>query len=517
MLQEILSHLSALNIFLFTVLAYAVHYVAWTINDERKIRALGSRAAIRKTYLPFGADMIYESVKAARRHESLQMLQKGMARWGNPNNPNTFEGWAGGERLVITIDPENIKALLATQFHDYGKGEMFNREWHDFLGDSIFTTDGEKWHDSRQLIRPQFIKDRLSDLDTFERHVQVLLPAISGEKEVDLLDLFFRYTLDAATDFLLGQSVESLLNPKSNFADAFGRAQHTQSIIAKTGRLNRFVPRRKFFEDIATINAFMEPYIERTLGLPPDEIEKKSKSEEGYTFLHALAAYTRDRQMLRDQIIAILLAGRDTTACTLSWCFYELSLQPKIVAKLRQEIKNVVGLTRAPTYEDLKNMKYLSWTINETLRLYPVVPFNVRPALKDTTLPHGGGPDGNQPVGIPKGTQVAYSTLGMQRRADLYPPESSGFPPVNDFVPERWDGWTPKTWTYIPFNGGPRICVGQQFALTEMAYTIVRILQKFDAVESRMNGVHPGMRTDIVLQPANGVKVVLREARDEKV
>ena len=85
--------------------------------------------------------------------------------------------------------------------------------------------------------------------------------------------------------------------------------------------------------------------------------------------------------------------------------------------------------------------------INETLRLYPVVPFNVRLALKDTTLPTGGGKDGMQPIGILKGTPIAYSALGMQRRADLYPPPSSGFPPVSEFVPERWDKWTPKSWT----------------------------------------------------------------------
>lgn len=93
--------------------------------------------------------------------------------------------------------------------------------------------------------------------------------------------------------------------------------------------------------------------------LSQDEIEKITKSEKGYTFLHALAGYTRDRTVLRDQIIAVLLAGRDTTACTLSWLFFELSNAPQCVAKLRTEIKDVVGLHRAPTYEDLKNMKYL--------------------------------------------------------------------------------------------------------------------------------------------------------------
>lgn len=100
-------------------------------------------------------------------------------------------------------------------------------EWKEFLGDSIFTTDGQQWHDSRMLIRPQFIRDRVSDLHCFESHIQTLFKAmanggvLSGEDQVvdmnavngkvmDMSDLFFRYTLDVATDFLLGKDVKSL-------------------------------------------------------------------------------------------------------------------------------------------------------------------------------------------------------------------------------------------------------------------------------------------------------------------
>ena len=89
-----------------------------------------------------------------------------------------------------------MKAILATQFGDYGKGKDFNKEWHAFLGDSIFSTDGRLWHDSRQLIRPQFAKDRVSDLKCFERHVEVLLGLIGREgKTVDIVDLFYRYVV----------------------------------------------------------------------------------------------------------------------------------------------------------------------------------------------------------------------------------------------------------------------------------------------------------------------------------
>lgn len=123
--------------------------------------------------------------------------------------------------------------------------------------------------------------------------------------------------------------------------------------------MNRFVPRKTFRQGIKVINEFVTPYIDHALSLSPQELETKTKTEEGYTFLHALAGFTRDRTILRDQLVAVLLAGRDTTASTLSWTFYELARNPEIVKKLREEIIEHVGLDRPPTYADLKGMKYL--------------------------------------------------------------------------------------------------------------------------------------------------------------
>jgi cytochrome P450 len=379
--------------------------------EEIKLaRMPGARAPKTRTWAPFGKlvivwyvhtgsnsssffpgiDFIVGSVRSGLQFQQLPFWRKTFARSGASHY--TAETRVLGRRLVFTADPENIKAILATQFGDFGKGKPFHDDWKEFLGDSIFATDGNLWHNSRQLIRPQFIKDRVSDLHVFESHMETLFRAIAnggaleGEnqpvdieagngKPVDISDLFFRYTLDCATDFLLGYDVKSLTTPRQEFAEAFAEVQRVQSIIARAGPAQAFVPRASFRRALKVLNTFVNQYIERTLRLSPEELESKTKSDKGYTFLHALAGYTRDRQVLRDQLVAVLLAGRDTTACTLSWTIYELARHPECVEKLRAEILSVVGPTRCPTYDDLKSMKYLQNVMNETLRLYPVVPF----------------------------------------------------------------------------------------------------------------------------------------------
>jgi len=106
---------------------------------------------------------------------------------------------------------------------------------------------------------------------------------------------------------------------------------------------------------------------------------------------------------------------------------------------------------------------------------------------------------------------VGYSTFAMQRREDLFGPT------VNDFNPSRWSAWTPLPWTYVPFNGGPRICLGQNFAMMEMAYATARMCQKFERIEERSGEKrgNVGYRTNIVLSPVKGVKVGLKPAESK--
>lgn len=355
--------------------------------ENRAITTLGSFAPRVRSYLPFGIDIVYRSFHHSRNDTDIDFWQWLFA-WSPNDHSKTIEIGLARQRWIFTADPENIKAILATQFQDFGKGKQFHDDWKPFLGDSIFTTDGQQWHNSRQLIRPQFLKNRVTDLEIFEKHVERLMTKIAGHgEEIDIAALFYRFTLDSATDYLLTKSVGSLDNPQAEFASAFAEVQRVQNLITRSGKFNALIPKGTYWAGLKVINAFVEPFIEQVLRLNVSDLKEKTNQ----SFLDALAATgTRDRNAIRDQVIAVLLAGRDTTAGALSFTFKELSAQPEIVRKLRREILEKVGSRRPPTYEDLKGMSYLQHVMNETLRLYPSVPFNVGRLLDGTSTLHRG-------------------------------------------------------------------------------------------------------------------------------
>ena len=182
---------------------------------------------------------MYKGVSAAIEHRGLQFWTWIFESAGGAAHGNyTAEANIAGQfRTIFTADPENVKALLTVQFADFGKGEHFHEEWKDFLGDSIFNTDHEKWSASRQLLRPMFARERVGDLEVFEKHLRKML-AMCGPgdgRAIDISALLFRYTLDSATDFILGKSMGSLDEEDNEFAAVFGEVQRVQSLITRAG------------------------------------------------------------------------------------------------------------------------------------------------------------------------------------------------------------------------------------------------------------------------------------------
>ena len=142
---------------------------------------------------------------------------------------------------------------------------------------------------------------------------------------------------------------------------------------------------KEFRDSIEVLNKFIEPFVERAIRRNQADIEAKEDAGRKVNFTDSLSQFTNDRTVLRDQLVSTLLAGRDTTACTLSWLFYELAYHPEVYAKLRDEVLRTLGPDGKPTYEDLKGMKYLQYCLHEG-NIQPTVPDNSPPTLPNRPL-----------------------------------------------------------------------------------------------------------------------------------
>ncbi|RDL35873.1 putative cytochrome P450 alkane hydroxylase [Venustampulla echinocandica] len=435
-------------------LSFGFRNISLLLSKRRASKKYGCKPAFQvpqsETIIGYG--LLKEQLKAMDDKNVLGYMANRFRKYGN-----TFAAEMMGESFIGTIEPENIQAILVTKFDDFGiQGRK--HAFGPLLGNGIFTSDGAQWRHSRALIRPSFVKSQISDLDIFETHIQTLISLIPHNSDtVDLQPLFFRLTLDSATEYLFGKSVASLHNvdgPERDFATSIDYALSEIPRRYRFGRFNCFRRNKKFIEACKTVHDYVDPFVHAALqGQPKDDKEKGR-----YTLLYELAKATQDPIQLRHELLNILVAGRDTTASLLSSVIFILARRPDVWAKLNAEVQRLGG--KRPDYETLRQMKYLKYIVNEALRLYPVVPANSRYAVRNTTIPTGGGVNGKSPIFVIKGQIVMYSVMHLHRRKDIYGPDA------DEFKPDRWETLR-AGWAYLPFNGGPRICIGQQFALTE--------------------------------------------------
>jgi cytochrome P450 len=391
----------------------------------------------------------------------------------------TYRSRLGSHSSVSTSDPENLQAILATRINDYSLGEIRSGNMFELLGHGIFTSDGEAWARYRQQLKPQFSRDQVSDLEAAERHLQILYRALpqNTSETIDIVPLLFRFTMDVSTEFLFGQSVNSQttavhsedsgnksdLQEEEKFVEAMTYSQEYIIWRLRLSKLWWLARSKKFRDACQTCKDFTSRFVQSALDTkrsspPPDEHGK-----EKFVLLNALTNETRNPIELRDQMLHVLLAGRDTTAALLAWTIALLSRDPEVYARYRSVVLSHFGTATAPTepmtFSSLKACKELTHLLYETIRVYPVNPINSRTAIRDTILPVGGGADGRSPVAVRKGEVVTYSSYILHRRKDLWGEDAE------EWRPERWVG-RKLGWEFLGFNGGPRVCIGRMFKVS---------------------------------------------------
>lgn len=381
------------------------------------------------------------------------------------------------------------------------------------------------------LKQPNFVHHQVGDLDALEVHMQNMLTVIgsAGENgwtsEIDIQLLLFRLTMDSATEFLLGESVDTQLEDldaydftsrqqkavdKAAFSRAWANASFHMMQRVQLGSFYWLHNPKEYNEDNKVLHEYVMRYIDDALERQSKEMKSDEASKDKYVFLEALAQETSDRDVLLAVTLNILLAGRETTAMLVSWMLHELLHHPDVEQKLRSVVLDSFGTFNDPRNLDfgsLKGCQYLQWVLHETLRFRTITPTTNRLATRDTSLPMGGGPDGTTPIYVTKGTSIYIDIHVMHRRKDIWGEDAL------EWKPERWEG-RKSGWEFLPFSGGPRVCLGQQFALIEASYILIRLLQKYDELEGCKDYMSAEVRHKIGFtnQPAPSVRLRMHEA-----
>ncbi|KAF6743003.1 cytochrome P450 monooxygenase pc-1 [Ephemerocybe angulata] len=422
---------------------------------------------------------------------------------------STFNLRLGFEDVVTTIDPEYLKRILSTEVEKFEKGEDFRHAMESVLGSGIFNSDGAMWKFHRSLARPFFARDRVTDLERFDKHIQKGVQIMKARMEtgyaIDFQDLMQRVTLDTSSEFFFGTCINSLEmsldnlplpynhprhedsvqefsnHPENAFSEALLKAQF---IASQRDRVGWIWPLLEIFGDrtkkhMQVVNAFLIPVIKAAIAKNVDTIEQdetkevNEEFERDGTFLDDLSRQTSDFTILKDQASNALVAARDTIASSATFLFCMLSQHPEVMARLRAEILNKVGPSRIPTYEDVKDMKYLRAVINETLRVLPPV-HCANGAFWPSAKPN------EKPLYIPPGSHILYSVLMMHTHEEYWGPDAAQFDP-DRFLDERKKYLSANPFIFLPFNAGPRICLGQQLAYNQLSIIVIRFLQAFSS------------------------------------
>ncbi|KAI3898692.1 hypothetical protein MKW98_000805 [Papaver atlanticum] len=414
-------------------------------------------------------------------------------------------------------DPANVEHVLKTNFNNYPKGEVYHSYMEVLLGDGIFNSDGDMWRKQRKTSSFEFASKNLRDFSTivFREYAMklssILCQASVGNKEIDMQELLMRMTLDSICKVGFGVEIGTLAPelPDNHFARAFDTANIivTLRFIDPLWRIKRFLKvgsEALLDQSIKVINDFTYSMIHKRKA----EIQEAKTSNKNGRIKHDILSRfvelseNPDNNLtdksLRDVVLNFVIAGRDTTATTLSWFVYMMIVNPHVADKLYHYLKDfeedqakeekvslvpcdpedptsfaerLAQFASLLTYDSLSKLSYLHAAITETLRLYPAVPQDPKGIAKDDVLPDG--------TKLRAGGMVTYVPYSMGRMVYNWGSDAASFNPDRWFNQEGlFQNASPFKFT--AFQAGPRICLGKDSAYLQMKMTLAILCRFFN-------------------------------------
>jgi cytochrome P450 len=397
----------------------------------------------------------------------------------------------GGWPALLLNDPDDIESVLVKQHRSFVRNSFFWRHVTAVFGSGLLTSEGALWQRQRRLAAPAFTGPRLTRYgETMVAHTGAMLDTWKVDEIRDVHADMMVLTLRIAAESLFGAVVEEDVETIKRDGDAI-----TREIAARFTRL--FV-----IPDIVPLPGHLRYRrgIRRLEAIVARILRQRRADPEAHNDLLSNLMQARDEtgqpmpdRQLRDEVLTMLLAGQETTALALTWSWYLIGQHPEVDARLGAEVEAVLG-GRAPTIGDLPRLRYTGQVITEAMRLFPPAWALGREAAVDCEI--GGYP-------VPKGTTLFICPWILHRSARFFDEPAA-------FRPERWEGSLARDlprFAYLPFGGGPRICIGNRFALMEASLVLATVAQRFSLTWQASRPVVP--LPSITLRPDGGVWVKL--------
>ena len=370
----------------------------------------------------------------------------------------------GRTTALFVAAPALVQELLVDHAEDYVKNRSLTVFARPVLGDGLVVSQGDKHRKRRAIVAPAFLPKRIARYaDAIIEETDRVLARFPAQGEVDLADEMTRLTLHVVASTLIHTEVAGEVQ---RVGEAFTAASEALMKLVRS-----FLPLppswptpsgRKLLRSARELDQVVYRILRerRARGGDPGDLLSllmQARDEDGRAL---------DDEALRDEVMTLLLAGHETTANALTWALQLVAISPEVALALKTEVDQVLG-DRPPRYEDLPRLNTCLQVFKETLRLYPPAYLMGRIAQRESVL---GG------YRIPRGQLVFVNIYGMHRRAEL-------FPQAQAFRPARFDDQAERRWaksSYIPFGVGPRICVGNHFALMEGQLVLARCAQRLE-------------------------------------